>query len=85
MVDATDPEEPSRIGRPPISGARAITSCAMVPPIRQTEQRRAAPVLAAFGDYDAMRLRQFASVHGGARVEKWQLFGAASSFGVAAE
>jgi hypothetical protein len=35
----------------------------------------APPVLVAFGDYDAMRLRQFASVHGGALVEKWQLFG----------
>ena len=38
----------------------------------------APPVLVAFGDYDAMRLRQFASVHRGALVEKWQLFGDAS-------
>jgi len=45
----------------------------------------APPVLAAFGDYDAMRLRQFASVHGGALVEKWQLFGATSLFSEAAE
>jgi hypothetical protein len=45
----------------------------------------APPVLVAFGDYDAMRLRQFALVHGGALVEKWQLFGAASLFSEAAE
>jgi hypothetical protein len=32
-----------------------------------------------------MRLRQFASEHGGALVEKWQLFGAASLFSEAAE
>jgi hypothetical protein len=45
----------------------------------------APPVLVAFGDYDAMRLRQFAPVHGGALVEKWQLFGAALLFSGAAE
>jgi hypothetical protein len=45
----------------------------------------APPVLVAFGDYDAMRLRQFASVHGGALVEGWQLFAAASLFSEAAE
>ena len=38
----------------------------------------APPVLVAFGDYDAMRLRQFAAEHGGALVERWQLFGGAS-------
>jgi len=38
----------------------------------------APPVLVAFGDYDAVRLRQFASEHGGALVERWQLFGEAS-------
>jgi hypothetical protein len=32
-----------------------------------------------------MRLRQFASVHGGALVEGWQLFAAASLFSEAAE
>jgi hypothetical protein len=36
------------------------------------------PVLVAFGDYDAMRLRRFASEYGGALVERWQLFGSAS-------
>ncbi len=46
----------------------------------------APPVLVAFGDYDASRLWQFASVHGGALVEKWQLFGGAPSlFSAAAE
>jgi hypothetical protein len=45
----------------------------------------APPVLVAFGDYDAMRLRQFASKHGGALVEKWQLFGVASLLREAAE
>ena len=45
----------------------------------------APPVLVAFGDYDAMRLRQFALMHGGALVEGWQLFGAASLFSEAAE
>jgi hypothetical protein len=45
----------------------------------------APPVLVAFGNYDAMRLRQFASVHGGALVERWQLFGEASLFQEAAE
>src|SRR5882757_6038037 len=45
----------------------------------------APPVLVAFGDYDAIRLREFASVHGGALVEKWQLFGAAALFSDAAE
>src|SRR5258707_14006327 len=39
----------------------------------------ARPVLVAFGDYDAMRLQQFASEHGGALVESWKLFGAASA------
>jgi hypothetical protein len=38
----------------------------------------APPVLVAFGDYDAMRLRSFAAEHGGALVERWQLFGDAS-------
>jgi hypothetical protein len=32
-----------------------------------------------------MRLRQFAAEHGGALVERWQLFGAASLFSEAAE
>jgi len=45
----------------------------------------APPVLVAFGDYDAMRLRQFASERGGALVEGWQLFGADSLFSTAAE
>jgi len=45
----------------------------------------APPVLVAFGDYDAMRLRQFAAEHGGALVESWKLFGAASLFSEAAE
>jgi hypothetical protein len=45
----------------------------------------APPVLVAFGDYDAMRLRQFASEHRGALVEGWKLFGAASLFSEAAE
>jgi hypothetical protein len=58
---------------------------------RATFRRREAnsgapPVVVAFGDYDARRLRQFASVHGGALVEKWQLFGGAPSlFSTAAE
>jgi hypothetical protein len=39
----------------------------------------------AFGDYDAMRLPQFAAEHGGALVERWKLFGAASLFSEAAE
>jgi hypothetical protein len=38
----------------------------------------APPVLVAFGDYDAMRLRGFAAEHSGALVERWQLFGGAS-------
>jgi hypothetical protein len=42
-------------------------------------------VLVAFGDYDAMRLRTFAAEHGGALVDRWQLFGAASLFSEAAE
>ncbi len=46
---------------------------------------RAPPVLVAFGDYDVMWLRQFASVDGGALVEKWQLFGASSLFSEAAQ
>jgi hypothetical protein len=33
----------------------------------------APPVLVAFGDYDAMRLRGFAAEHCGALVERWQL------------
>jgi hypothetical protein len=45
----------------------------------------APPVLVAFGDYDAMRLRQFAGEHGGALVDGWKLFGAASLFSDAAE
>jgi DNA N-6-adenine-methyltransferase Dam len=45
----------------------------------------APPVLVAFGDYDAMRLRQFAAEHGGALVEGWRLFGAASLLSEAAE
>jgi hypothetical protein len=32
----------------------------------------APPVLVVFGDYDARRLRQFASEHGGALVEGWE-------------
>jgi len=38
----------------------------------------APPVLVAFGDYDAVRLREFAAGYGGALVERWQLFGEAS-------
>ncbi len=38
----------------------------------------APPVLVAFGDYDAVRLREFAAEHGGALVDRWQLFGDAS-------
>jgi hypothetical protein len=34
----------------------------------------APPVLVAFGDYDAMQVRKFAAEHGGALVERWQLF-----------
>jgi DNA N-6-adenine-methyltransferase (Dam) len=45
----------------------------------------APPVLVAFGDYDAMRLRQFALERGGALVEKWQLFGAASLLSAGSE
>jgi len=45
----------------------------------------APPVLVAFGDDDAMRLRRFAAEHDGALVEKWQLFGAASLFSETAE
>jgi hypothetical protein len=45
----------------------------------------APPVLVAFGDYDAMRLRRFAAQHGGALVAGWELFGAASLFSEAAE
>jgi len=41
--------------------------------------------LVAFGDCDAMRLRQFNSEHGGALVDGWKLFGAASLFSEAAE
>jgi hypothetical protein len=39
----------------------------------------------AFGDNDAMQFRQFAREHGGALVESWQLFGAASLFTAATE
>jgi hypothetical protein len=45
----------------------------------------APPVLVAFGDYDAMRLRQFAAEHGGALVDGWKLFGAGSLSSEAAE
>ena len=45
----------------------------------------APPVLVAFGDYDAARLRHFAAEHGGALVEGWKLFGATSLFSDAAE
>jgi hypothetical protein len=45
----------------------------------------APPVLVAFGDYDAMRLRQFAAEHGGALVDGWKLFEAASLFSEAPE
>jgi hypothetical protein len=44
----------------------------------------APPVLVAFGDYDAMRLRQRPSM-AGALVEGWKLFGVASLFNEAAE
>ena len=44
----------------------------------------APPVLVAFGDYDAMRLRKFSAEHGGALVERWQLFGGASLLEAAA-
>jgi hypothetical protein len=56
----------------------------MVPPIRQTEQRRGGGPCGA-RDHEAMRLRQFAAQHGGAVVEGWKLFGAASFFSEAAE
>jgi len=39
----------------------------------------------ALGGYDPIRVRQFAREHGGALVEKWQLFGAALPFSAAAE
>jgi hypothetical protein len=43
MVDAADPEEPWRIGRPPIFRRQGLSPCAaMVSPTRQTERRRAA-------------------------------------------
>ena len=45
----------------------------------------APPVLVALGEYDAMRLRQFAVAHGGALVKSWKLFGMASLFSEAAE
>jgi hypothetical protein len=45
----------------------------------------APPVLVAFGDYDATRLRAFASKHGGALVECWELFRQAPLFNEAAE
>jgi hypothetical protein len=45
----------------------------------------APPVLTAFGDYDAKRLRQFAAEDGGALVDGWKLFGAASLFSEATE
>jgi hypothetical protein len=45
----------------------------------------APPVLVAFGNYDTARLRQFASQYGGALVDGWKLFGAASLFSEAAE
>src|SRR5260370_11569896 len=45
----------------------------------------APPVLVAFGDYDAMRLRKFAAEHGGALVERWLLFGEPTLFREAAE
>jgi hypothetical protein len=41
-------------------------------------------LLAAIGYCDTERLRRFASVHKGALVEKWQLFGAAALFSEAA-
>jgi hypothetical protein len=47
--------------------------------------RGAPPVLVAFGDYDAMRLREFAREYRGALVESWKLFGAGSLFSEAAE
>ena len=34
----------------------------------------APPVLVAFGDRDAGRLREFAVIHGGALVDRWRLF-----------
>jgi hypothetical protein len=45
----------------------------------------APPLLVAFGDYDAMRLREFAAEHDGALVDGWKLYGATSLFGAAAE
>jgi hypothetical protein len=39
----------------------------------------------AFGDYDAVRLRQFAAEHGGALVQGWKLYEVASLLGEAAE
>jgi hypothetical protein len=45
----------------------------------------APPVHVAFGDYDAMRLRQFASEHGGVPVEAGSCSGPASLFSEAAE
>ena len=38
-----------------------------------------------FGDYDAVRLRQFAAQHGGALVDGGKLCGATSLFSDAAE
>ena len=45
----------------------------------------APPVLVAFGDYDAMRLRQFATLHGGALVGAGSCSGWPSLFSTAAE
>ncbi len=67
------------------SGARSgLGLVSRVTPVH-TAMRSCTRDEVAFGDYDAMRLRQFASVHGGALVEKWQLFGAPSLFSAAAE
>ena len=64
---------------------RRVAGAGGDPPLASKDHGRAWQVLVAFGDYDAMRLRQFASAHGGAFVEGWKLFGAASLFSEAAE
>jgi hypothetical protein len=48
------------------------------------QQRRAAGSR-GIRDYDAIRLRQSGAEHGGALVDGWKLFGAASLFNETAE
>jgi hypothetical protein len=45
----------------------------------------APPVLVAFGEDDAQKLCHFAFDHGGAFIDNWHFFGAASLFSAAAE